>query len=327
MEKPPSTLAIKKWLKENNPLGLFSKGEFTLTDIDPKQWSGHFNYLVSVRSKRFVLRFRGPEWGEPNGLIDEYRILEAVSPYHVGPKVHYLSNDFFGEPMMLEEYLAGTPFGNLPKGEQTRLFPVVARFIARLHTIPDSPALSPLGRKMTDYAQHKKTWRKRLHEISLNPRAKKCGQKIETVRPQAEVMLDGFESTLGPILRNNKPAFVFESAHVGHLFKLKHGFRFVNWERVGRGDPSYTLAVFLASLSDRPDGDSVKKRMVRAYLKENPVPHFEALLEARLKKRAVSNLIWVLWNHARSKDKRPPETATSIVKRFHSVETMLAMTI
>jgi len=323
MKKAPSIPAMKKWLVENKPLGLFSAGQFTLADIDPKPWSGHFNYLTHVRGKRFVLRFRGPEWGEPDGIVDEYAILSAVAPFALGPKVYYLSKDFFGEPMMLQEYLSGTSFTALPKKQQDRFFPAVARFIAHLNKIPDSPALSVCMKKMESYAHHKETWRTRLDEISLNPRTKKWGEKIETLLPGAEMMLNRFDDELGRTLRKQKPVFIFKSAHAGHLIKLARGFRFVNWEQIGRGDPGYTLAVFLASLSDRPDFERIKKRMLSAYLKENPVPEFEALVEARLSERAVSNLIWVLWNHARAHDKRSPEKATSVTARFAAVETML----
>lgn len=314
---------MKKWLDKNNPLGLFSKGTFMITDIDPKPWSGHFNYRVETAGKRFVLRFRGPEWGEPLGIVNEYKILSVLAPYHAGPKVYYLSKDFFGEPMMLQEYLPGTTFTALSEEQQERLFLAVARFIARLNQIPDSPALRARSEKIMGYDHYKKIWRTRLREVSRNSRTKKWGKKIETLLPQAETMLDRFEDELGRVLRKQRPAFIFKSAHAGHLIKLTRGFRFVNWEQIGRGDLSCTLAVFLASLSDHPHFIDVKKRMLSAYLKENPVPHFEALLEARLNERSFSNLIWVVWNHARSKDKQPPEKATSVAKRFVAVEAML----
>jgi len=64
MQKPPEITEIKRWLKENNPLGLFG-GDFSIMDIDPKPWSGHFNFLKNLS---FVSRDR-------NGAIRQTELL------------------------------------------------------------------------------------------------------------------------------------------------------------------------------------------------------------------------------------------------------------
>ena len=84
-------------------------------------------------------------------------------------------------------------------------------------------------------------------------------------------------------------------AHAGHLLKTKDGFRFLNWEQVSFGDPSYTLAVFLASVQSILKFSRILEWMVGAYLKENNVPEFKKLVWQRLKEREVSNMIWRTW--------------------------------
>ena len=108
-------------------------------------------------------------------------------------------------------------------------------------------------------------------------------------------MLDEFEPALKLVIKKSGPAFIFESAHAGHLLKTKDGFRFLNWEQVSFGDPSYALAVFLASIQKRRDFEKIKEKMTKAYLKENYVPEFKELVEQRLKERGVSNTIWRVW--------------------------------
>src|SRR3989338_7348460 len=127
---------IREWLVEHRPLGI---GEpMTLTDIDPKPWSGHFNFLVAAGDKRFVLRWKGPEWGEADaGIRAEYDILRAVASYDVGPRVFGIAEDFFGEHALFMEFLDGKPLNALPPDREREQFPAVARLVARVNRIPD----------------------------------------------------------------------------------------------------------------------------------------------------------------------------------------------
>src|SRR3989338_5900669 len=119
MKTPLPIEKIKEWLAKENPLNLF-EDNFSIKDIDPKAWSGHFDYLVETPKKKFVLRFKGPEWGKTNGVIDECKTLKKIEQYEVGPKVYYLTENFFGEPMIFEEYLEGKLLGDFPVDEQRK---------------------------------------------------------------------------------------------------------------------------------------------------------------------------------------------------------------
>ncbi|QQG46059.1 MAG: phosphotransferase [Candidatus Niyogibacteria bacterium] len=326
MKTPPEIRDIKKWLVnphtyraiarmcngkncligvgvKKNPLGLFGKNKFSVKNIDPKPWSGHFNYLIKVGGKKFVLRLKGPEWGEPTkGILDEYKTLKYVEKYKVGPKAFYLTKNFFssprqrrGEPAMLEEYLEGKIFTKFSVRKQEKLFGQIAKFIARLNKITVNKKLVPFQEAMMSYAKNKKAWRRRLKDILKNKKTRKEGLKIKNILPKAERMLDGFEPRLKRVIKKHGPVFIFESAHAGHLLKTKNGFRFFNWEQVSFGDPSYSLAVFLASIQKKTYFERVKEKMIKIYLKENYVPEFKRLVEQRLKEREVSNMIWRIW--------------------------------
>ncbi len=323
MQKTPSITEIKKWLQDNNPLDLFG-GDFSIEDIDPKPWSGHFNFLVDAGNKKLVLRFKGPEWGDSaSGIIDEYEILKAVEKYDVGPKVYFLAKNFFGEPMMIEEYLDGRILSDFSPEEQEKLFPAVAGFIAKINSIKLPENILEKQERLLSYERHKQSWRERLRTILKNPRAEDWGKRIEKeIMPRAEKMLDEFEERLQRVLKNDGAVFVFKSAHVGHCLKVGGGFRFLNWEKNGFGDPSFSLAVFLASIQKRSNFPRIKERMIAEYLKKKDVPEFSELVGQRLKEREVSNLLWVLWTYANRGDTRPIG-GSGVEERFKRVENIL----
>lgn len=323
MQKSPPLHRIRQWLAKQNPLGLFTKKRFSIRDIDPKPWSGHFNYLVTVGSKKFVLRFKGPEWGSPQGIEDEFEILRAVQKHRVGPKAFYLAKDFFGEPMTLIEHLEGKPLTAFSYDEQKKLFPGVARFIAKINAIPFPEKVFSARERLMNYLRHKETWALRLEVILRDPRTRAQGREIKKLIPRAEAMLEKFENRLRRALKKTKPSFIFESAHLGHCMRVRGGFRFVNWEEVALGDPSFTLGVFLASIESRADFEEVKKIMIREYLKRDPVPQFRELVDYRLKERAISNTLWRLWAPIKHGESGKEIIIQDLAKAFKRIEEIL----
>lgn len=304
VNKPPHLEEIREWLYDKNPLWIFdSHIKVEITDIDPKPWSGHFNFLVSVPRQQFVLRFKGPEWGILEGVSKEYTILKNVDEYAVGPKAYFLTHDFFGEPMMLMEYLEGDLFTlqHGPSKEIGTLFHDIASFFARIAAIPFKGKPFPFEEPMTSFAKNKKAWRARTKDISAFSQTASFGKEIETLLPIFEKKLDMQEPLLQESIQQNGSLFIFESAHAGHLLTVSHGFRFLNWEQVSYGDPSFMLAVFLYSIRSHEMWEGVKKEMSATYMsalgRQGVVAfsRFDELLEARLWERRVSNAIYSLW--------------------------------
>lgn len=324
MKKSPKISEIKNWLIKNNPLDLFAGTEFTIKNIDPKPWSGHFNFLLVTQKQKFTLRFKGPEWGEPlQSIIDEYEILKTVENYKVGPEVYYLTRNFFNEPMLFEEYLIGIPLDKIMDKLQEKIFPSVAKFIAEINKIKLPERILNKQVQLFSYRDHKQTWRQRLKIILSNENTRPWGQKIIKIIPLAEEMLNKFEERLGRIMKNYGPVFIFRSAHIGHCLKTKDSLRFLNWEKNGFGDPGYSLAVFLASISKKPDFIKIKEKMIDAYLEQNYIPEFPELIEQRLKERAISDLLWVLWAYVNRKDNRPLAKTIDVRERFECVQKIL----
>ncbi|MBI5817007.1 MAG: phosphotransferase [Candidatus Yonathbacteria bacterium] len=291
MKTSPPIEKIKEWLAKENPLNLF-EDNFSIKDIDPKAWSGHFDYLVETPKKKFVLRFKGPEWGKTNGVIDEYKTLKKIEQYEVGPKVYFLTENFFGEPMIFEEYLEGKLLGDFSEDEQKNYFSEVAKFIYKINSISFQKDDFPFQEPMTSYTKSKNAWKTRIEFILDCKETKTCGQELLTFLPGIESILNKFEDRLQKVLKQVDNSFVFESSHLGHCLKTSAGFRFFNWEQVSYGDPSYTLAVFLTSLHERPDFEEVKKTMIESYLAQKHIPEFAELVEQRITERHISNIIY-----------------------------------
>ncbi|MBI4120673.1 MAG: aminoglycoside phosphotransferase family protein [Parcubacteria group bacterium] len=303
MQRPPSTEDIRQWLRVANPLGMFATTEFSVEDIDPKPWSGHFNFLITLGDKRMVLRFKGPEWGDPKrGTRIEYEVLKYVESWSVAPHPLYVTDDFFGEAMLLEEYLEGKSVGGVGEGLIDDA-ENIARFLARIGSVPVRKDAPFFEEPMTSYEKNRKAWKARLRVIAEDPQMGVWGKRlVDEMLPSAERMLDAFEPTLKKAIREHGETFIFESAHIGHLFKTNQGFRFLNWEQCSYGDPAFMLAVFLTSIQGRGDHKEVKKKMIEVYPTNIPREEFKVLVEERMRERAVSNLIWGLWTRVRKGD-------------------------
>lgn len=316
MEKPPKIEEIKEYIKKEKPLGV--SGDFEISDIDPKDPSGHWNFLIKHQDKKYVLRIIGNETPVVGDEIEkEYNILKYIEQYDVGPRVYHLDPNGFIEPVLFEEYLEGKLLTDFSENEQKKYFPVVAKLIAEINQISITENVEKYLEDKSSYSQNFKTWRERLDDISKDSRCDERRIEIENILPQAEKILkEKFE----PIIKKTSKVFIFESAHVGHCFITPEGPRFINWEQVACGDPSFTLTVFLASIERRSNFGEIKREMIKEYLRVNPISNFEKLIEGRFFERAVSNCIWVLWAYVLRKDGRMPDETTGVEWRLENVK-------
>ncbi len=306
--KPPRIEDIEAYIKAKNPLSI-ADSPFTVSDIDPSVFSGHFNYLVEGKDGRVVLRLKGPEWGSPiDGIENEYNILRFIERYEVAPAPLYFDRaGIKGSPVMFIEYLDGALFPALSIEEQKTLLPSIGTFIAEINSIPVEENVLPFDYSLTSYAPHKEKWWKRLLEAKEDVRLQGWCEKTEQLLSRAESMLTQFEPALGAVIERGDSCFVFISSHAGHLMVTEKGLRFLNWEGVRYGDPTFTMGVFLSSIASFPYAKEAWKLTVDRYLEERPVVDFEGLLEQRVRERAVSDFTWLLWRQLKNGNEIPIE--------------------
>ena len=199
--------------------------------------------------------------------------------------------DFFGEPVVLEEYLVGRPLESLSETELKTLLPDVARFIARINGVSYTKHSFPFQKPMTSYGRNKDEFYERAAFVSRSAGGEKCGEMMVSLSRDIEKLLERFTPLLLRAVTTTN-AFIFESSHIGHCLAVDDGFRFFNWEQVSYGDPSYTLAVFLTSIHTRSYFEDSKKQMIEAYLELGPIDGFRELVEQRITERHLSNIFW-----------------------------------
>lgn len=319
MQKAPKIKEIIRYIKTIQPLGI--KEYFEIADIDPKDPSGHWNFLIQHQNKKYVFRVIGNETPTRGNEIEkEYKMLKHAEPYGVAPKPYYFDQSGFIEPVIFEEYLEGKPLSNYSSDEQKKYFPEAAKLIAKINKIPLTEEIKPYLDNKSDYSVNVEKWHGRLSEISKDSRCDELRKKIEELLPMAEKIL---REKYQPFLTNAPQVFIFESAHIGHCFVTEKGLRFINWEEIAFGDPSFSLSVFLASIENRPDFEEIKSQIIKEYLVLNPIENFGKLVEGRLFERAVSNTIWVLWVYVLRKDSGSPEKATSASWRLEKLKKLI----
>lgn len=298
--RAPAKGDIELYLKDKNPLE-FGAGQVKITDIDPEPFSGHFNYLIEGEGGRAVLRLKGPEWGSPiDGIENEYNVLKYVEKYDVAPGPLFFDREGLkGTPLMLMEFLDGKLFTELSEEDQKQLFSSIGAFIAEINSIPVDPDVLPFDYPLTSYMPHRDKWWKRVAEADMDSRLSSWCAKAKELLPHAEVVLERFEPSLQTVIDRGDSCFVFVSSHAQHLMVTEQGFRFLNWEGVRYGDPTFSLAVFLSSIADKPYYDEAKKQTIERYLEERPVNDFERMLDQRIRERAISDFTWLLWMQAK----------------------------
>ncbi len=291
----PDLNEIKSFVLQRELYGVKKDKSLEITDIDSKSPSGHWNFLIKQGDSKFVFRLVGDEKPISGDEIEkEYKILEHAAPYRVGPKPYYFSKTDFKEPFLVEEFLDGKLFTQLDVTEQKNEFPKVAELIAKINDIPITEELRQYLQPIKGYDWNFQTWQNRLIEISTDSQYNFLKTKIEKILPESQKSITRYSESL----KLAPEKFIFKSAHVGHCIKTDSGLRFLNWEEVGYGDPSYSLAVFLASVRNRDDFKEIKNTMIKSYLRQNnsiKEKELRDLLDARLFERLVSDTIWPVW--------------------------------
>ena len=276
-------------------------------------------------SRAFRLTDKGIEQAKSAGLwlkknipmpIDRFYVSDYVRAKETAIHLELPSAQWRTEYQLRERDKA--LMDNCPIDEQKKYFPEVAKFIYKINSIPFQQSDFPFQEPMTSYTKSKKAWRTRIKFILDCRETKTYGQELLAFLPDIESILNKFEDRLQKVLKQVGNSFVFESAHLGHCLKTPAGFRFFNWEQVSYGDPSYTLAVFLTSLRERPDFEEIKESMIDSYLEKKFIPEFFELVEQRITERQISNVIWSAYTSVK-KDAKIVSDWYEKVKRIEKI--------
>lgn len=294
----------------------------------------HLVYRLEKDGQSFALRMINPESYRRHewvSMAEEYAILKAIEPNGLGPRVYALDEQF-SPPFLIQEFVEATCFNDLKPLSGEQLI-AVARAIAVLNSMDVSPEYFPFMQKYVrrGYEGSKRSWFFRLADsIRRMPRRDvlRWTLRILPLVRQTASVIRRFEGLLP-----QRFSFHFDGAHTGNTYwrdgrvlsPVWQRVIFLDWQKVSyRNDPTYTLVRFATSVDEKGKvPDATWETLLSSYLEMRPVPDFREFARARLLERQTADLVWVLWDSTRRKERRQVEAATSVVRRYEEVSRLL----
>lgn len=319
MEKP-SVTEIARRLRGNNKYGYVT--------VEALSERNHLIYSVkTLDGQAYALRMINPESYRKDEWItmaEEYEILGELESTGLGPKVYALDNQF-SPPFIIQEFIEGQCFNDLKPLSEEHLV-AAAQAIAKLNSQRISRVKFSFMEKYVKESFQKtgRVWFYRLVDSVRRSRQKDVlhwALRIAPVAMRARFVLGRYK----PLFSAEPWTFHFDGAHCGNTFWYQGRVVFLDWQKVSwRRDPSFTLVRFATSTGEKGEvTDSVMSTLIRAYLEVRDIPDFRTMVNVRLLERQVSDLVWVLWDSTRRRDRRPVEEATSVVPRYAEVKRLL----
>lgn len=319
--KKPTIEEIQKYINIHDPLEL--KG----VQVRIVSKHNHLIYRLEKDGRVYALRMINPESYRARewiSMVEEYKLLKALEPTGLGPKV-FLVDEEFSPPFLIQELVEATCFNDLKPFSEEHLRST-AYAIAELNSQAITPERFPFMNQYREkgYQKRELVWYFRLLETLRRTMTKDVLRWVVNIYPivkQTANILSGFEKLLP-----KKWSFHFDGAHCGNTYWRDGKVIFLDWQSISyRNDPTFTLVRFATSAGPAKGivPESLLKTLIDVYLEARPIPNFVEMARARLFERQVSDLVWVLWDYSRRGDKRPVEEATSVVSRYNAVKKML----
>lgn len=317
----PTTHQIKQYFNKYNPRNLAG------ATVELVNAHNHLIYRAQKNGKVYCLRMINPEsWraGQWLSAAEEYTILKYLENSGLGPNAYFVDPERFVIPLMIQEFIDDAVCYKNLKPLSEKYLIAAAQAIALLNSQNITPENFPFREGYTRYSYLTsiKTWQRRLEEIKAAGRKDllEWTEKIRKVTQKAKRILEKFE----PRLAKAPFCFNFDGAHCGNTYWKNDKVIFLDWQKVSYGDPAFTLARFLTSVSETGEVASADKNlMIAAYLEKCGAPDFARLVDQRLFERQTADLIWVLWQYVKEGKAEAAEKETTVATRLRRVEELL----
>ncbi len=286
--------ALKKYWKEKKPTS--NCDILVVTLLAPGQSTNHLNYKVATTKGTYVARVSNPKEVLPHGdLADEFAILKLAERYNVGPRAICIDSKHFDFTLLVEEYLDGVPYSELSEAD-AKEFQGAIELLLKVSSMEISKERFPHKSTYLTYVTNFTVWHERLLEIS-----RAVGEESALVRQFGQIAKEA-ENILQKkehLLAGAPKEFIYNDVHPGNMFwmPLDHSAKFIDWQKVSLGDPTFMAALFARRFGSiwREDNAQFATRVMKACVDKKQVPNFNELFHARLLERAVSDMIWVVW--------------------------------
>lgn len=301
-----------------------------------------FKGVREQNGQSVCIRMVNPKSHRRNDFVtmrEEYELLSDLASNEHFPKVYGFVHATDFPPYLVLEWMEGKSFNDLKplRDEHIR---ACTDAIARVNTAPLSSSVRELitGRDFLSYYLSDSYWGSVLNW------AKRLTECVVWSFPDSEVL--DWVLKITPLVRKasrviirtdrlfrGKPrTFHLDGAHCGNIFLHEDGrVVFLDaWEKVSfRRDPCFTLVRFLTSTGAKGEivpahvGIAVEEYLRITFPMYSSV-QFQQLVRVRILERLVADLIWVVWDHVRRKDRSSVTGATSVLERYESAQKLLA---
>jgi hypothetical protein len=312
---------LQKYVDERNLFGLAGAKIHRI---------GSHNHLVYRAEKdglAYAIRMINPESHRASewiSMAEECVLLEAL-PAGLGPVPYYLDEQF-RVPFMIQEFVEATCLKELrPLSNECLIGVAVA--IANLNSQNITPKKLPFLKKYPEASSRRRmfVWYRRLADAvwrTWSPSVEKWAALIFPLAFRAGRVLARYSDYFAQA----EFSFHFDGAHIGNAYWRGGRAMFLDWQKVSyRNDPTFTLVRFATSAGIHKGvvSETMFNLLVDAYLSVRRVHNFREMARARLLERQISDLVWVLWEYARTGETRPVEQVTSILWRYEGVKALL----
>ena len=286
-------LTLKKYFQDRKIEGV---GEVLSIDfLTNGNSSNHLNYKVVTPNGTYVARVTKPgDMLSYSNLADEYTILKSVEKYKVGPRALAIDFEHFESPLLIEEFIDGTPFSNLHNADEI-VFQRTIDLLIQISNINIQREQFPFKYTYTTYKINFKVWNYRIKEIAksvgddhpLVHEFKQVTREVENILVKKEKLIEG-----APV------EFIYNDVHPGNIFWLRQGndAKFIDWQKVSLGDPTFMVGLFARRFGHLwEDGEKFKVKTLTSYKAKKNIAHFDELFSSRILVSAVSDMIWIVW--------------------------------
>jgi len=219
---------------------------------------GNSNYLVKIDNQKFNFRFN-LEKNTFGKSKKEYTILKAIESLKIAPKPFFYDPDIKNGLLVLE-YIDGVAFPS-DYHLSNRQFAILAKELAELHNLKSPENAQKNRLSYVGYQNRFKTsiryLKKKFAKYGLNKKFVVLCQEV-TNELSSEIIESGVK---------NKFSITHGDLAPQNIVKTKNGFRFIDWESAGIGDPAADLASVIDEIGF-PMTSAQRKLFLKEYAKE-----------------------------------------------------------
>lgn len=274
---------VRNYLDQKRPLDIQN---FELEELASGEYN--VNFLLTAHGHKYVVRVSISQLsGAGDQLQKEYDTLKYLKDQQIAPQPYFIDMTGFQFPIMIEEFIEGTPIAEF----NDEVLDKIGIMIARINNVPLSDT-APFERRTINYLRDIEHHQKIYKSLTPNEHNRQWFYELDSLFSHIKVKLGSKNPIASSML-------IRRDANPNNFILTSTDIRMVDWEIARIDDPTITLASFIneVTLYDvlhlKPDAEDIER--VKAAFKRNcRFDDFENLLRNRLVIEELGGLVWAL---------------------------------